>query len=140
MDTQPRSAHLASLARCFLSFATKAADTAVTHAAGKILETSGDVTVKSKQLAWLESTLQQGHPLVVCDFFRSILTPYLHLDTNAGSPACLHKNVAKPVMAGDHVITTLLLFFQCGNCVIIRNKLNIHNAVNCFASSLTKTS
>ena len=48
MDTQPSSAHLASLARCFLSSATKAADPAVTLTSGKMLETSGDVTVKSK--------------------------------------------------------------------------------------------
>ena len=48
MGTQPSSAHLASLARCFLSSAAKAADPAVTLASGKMLETSGDVTVKSK--------------------------------------------------------------------------------------------
>ena len=48
MDTQPSSAHLASLAQCFVSSATKAADPAVTLASGKMLETSGDVTVKSK--------------------------------------------------------------------------------------------
>ena len=44
----PSSAHLASLARCFRSSATKAADPSVPLALGKLLETSGDVTVKSK--------------------------------------------------------------------------------------------
>ena len=48
MHTQPSSAHLESLALCFLSSAAKAADPAVTLASsGKLLEVSGDVTVKS---------------------------------------------------------------------------------------------
>ena len=47
MHTQPSSAHLESLALCFLSSAAKAADPAVTLASGKLLEVSSDVTVKS---------------------------------------------------------------------------------------------
>ena len=46
MHTQPSSAHLESLALCFLSLAAKAADPAVTLASGKLLDVSGDVTVK----------------------------------------------------------------------------------------------
>ena len=65
--------------------ATKAADPAVTLASGKLLENSGDVTVKSKAAE---------HPVCSKDirwsfavFFQPILTPYLHLDTNTGSQA-----------------------------------------------------
>ena len=47
MHTQPSSAHLESLALCFLSSAAKAADPVVTLASGKLLAVSGDVTVKS---------------------------------------------------------------------------------------------
>ena len=46
MHTQPSSAHSESLALCFLSSAAKAADPAVTLASDKLLEVSGDVTVK----------------------------------------------------------------------------------------------
>ena len=47
MDTHSSSAHLASLDLCLRSSMAKATDLAVTLTSGKLLETSGDVTVKS---------------------------------------------------------------------------------------------
>ena len=66
MHTQPSSAHLESLALCFLSSPAKAADPAVTLASGKLLEVSGDVTVKSNAAGFPSSSLLPGHQQVAC--------------------------------------------------------------------------
>ena len=67
MHTQPSSAHLESLALCFLSSAAKAADPAVTLASGKLLEVSGDVTVKSNAAGFpIIQFLLPGHQQVAC--------------------------------------------------------------------------